>query len=55
MNKVDRSLHVPAVDPDAFYERVCKTDSLPVPEMLRESHPFPGGQVTVPVERYTSR
>ena len=55
MNKVDRSLHVPAVDPDAFYERVCKADSRPVPEVLRESHPFPGGQVTVPVERYTSR
>ena len=55
MNKVDRSLHVPAVDPDAFYERVCKADSRPVPDVLRESHPFPGGQVTVPVERYTSR
>jgi phenylpropionate dioxygenase-like ring-hydroxylating dioxygenase large terminal subunit len=40
--------------PGSFYQSLLDTDSVPVPQVMRESNPFEGDLVEIPVSRYTS-
>jgi phenylpropionate dioxygenase-like ring-hydroxylating dioxygenase large terminal subunit len=55
MTKIEQKLRVPASTATDFYNYVADSDSRPVPEVLREDHPYQGKTYEVPIERFISR
>jgi phenylpropionate dioxygenase-like ring-hydroxylating dioxygenase large terminal subunit len=55
MTKLHARQRVPAITAGDFYNQVADMDSKPVPDVLREHHPYKGGNYEVPVERFISK